>query len=51
MRILQVATLFTPDGEYGGPVRVAMNQALALAAAGHEVTLAGAARGVGGGGV
>ncbi len=48
MRILQVATLFTPDGEYGGPVRVAMNQALALAAAGHEVTLAGAARGFGG---
>ncbi len=45
MRILQVATLFTPDGEFGGPTRVAVNLARELAERGHEVTLAGAARG------
>lgn len=45
MRILHVATLFTPDGEFGGPTRVAMNQTASLAARGHSVTLAGAARG------
>lgn len=45
MRILSVVTLVSPLGEYGGPVRVAVNQAHALAAQGHSVTLAGAARG------
>ncbi|MCO4253145.1 glycosyltransferase [Pseudarthrobacter raffinosi] len=47
MRIIQIATLVTPDGAYGGPVRVAVNQARALLAAGHEVELAAAARGFG----
>jgi len=45
MRILQVATLFSPDGQYGGPTRVALNQSAELASRGHEVTIAGAARG------
>ncbi|MBU8823740.1 glycosyltransferase [Mycolicibacterium goodii] len=47
MRILQVATLFSPDGLYGGPTRVALNQSAELACRGHEVTIAGAARGYG----
>lgn len=38
-------TLVTPDGAYGGPVRVAVNQTRALTEAGHEVTLAAAASG------
>lgn len=42
MRILHVVTLITPDGAYGGPPRVAMNQAVALAARSHEVTVAAA---------
>lgn len=45
MRIIQVATLITPDGAYGGPVRVAVNQTRALLNAGHEVVMAAAARG------
>ncbi|ROS22979.1 glycosyltransferase [Cellulomonas sp. PhB150] len=45
MRIVSVVTLFTPDGAYGGPTRVALNQARALRAAGHEVELAAAATG------
>ncbi|MBC7632274.1 glycosyltransferase [Aeromicrobium sp.] len=45
MRILSVVTLISPLGEYGGPVRVAVNQAKALAARGHDVTIAGSARG------
>ncbi|MGD7707102.1 glycosyltransferase [Microlunatus sp. Y2014] len=45
MRILAVATLVSPDGEYGGPIRVAVNQCRELAARGHDVTLAAAARG------
>lgn len=45
MRIIHVATLVTPDGAYGGPVRVALNQCKELQAAGHEVTFAAAARG------
>lgn len=48
LRVLSVVTLVSPDGEYGGPVRVALNQAAALRDAGHEVTIAGAARGFGG---
>lgn len=47
MRIVQVATLLTPDGAYGGPVRVAVNQTRALLAAGHEVELAVSANGFG----
>ena len=45
MRILSVVTLISPTGEYGGPVRVALNQARALREAGHHVTVAGATRG------
>lgn len=45
MRILHVVTLFSPDGEYGGPVRVALNQAVALRELGHEVTIAAGAQG------
>lgn len=45
MRILQIATLFSPDGAYGGPTRVAVNQCRALRARGHDVILAGGAEG------
>lgn len=48
MRILSVVTLITPLGEYGGPVRVALNQARELIAQGHDVVVAGAARGFSG---
>jgi glycosyltransferase involved in cell wall biosynthesis len=47
MKIIQVATLITPDGAYGGPVRVAVNQTRALLAAGHEVDLVAGAFGFG----
>lgn len=42
MRVLHVVTLITPDGAYGGPPRVAMNQAAALASRSHDVTVAAA---------
>ncbi|MGX5357813.1 glycosyltransferase [Kocuria sp. KH4] len=45
MRILQVVTYISPDGAYGGPVRVAINQAKALSEMGHEVVVAAAAGG------
>ncbi|MGZ8176973.1 glycosyltransferase [Williamsia sp. SKLECPSW1] len=45
VKILHIATLFTPDGQFGGPTRVAGHQAVELARRGHEVTLTGAARG------
>lgn len=45
MKILQVVTYISPDGAYGGPVRVAINQAKALEELGHEVTLAASAGG------
>jgi glycosyltransferase involved in cell wall biosynthesis len=48
MRVLSIVTLMSPSGEYGGPVRVALNQAKALQEAGHDVTVAGGARGYGG---
>lgn len=48
MRILQVVTLISPDGAYGGPVRVAVNQARALIAEGHDVTIAAGHSGFGG---
>lgn len=47
MKILAVVTLVSPNGEYGGPLRVAVNQLQALAERGHEVVLAGAHRGFG----
>lgn len=48
MRILQIVTYISPDGAYGGPVRVAINQAKALRELGHEVVVAAAAGGFGG---
>jgi len=45
VRVLQVATLVSPDGAYGGPVRVALNQCAALQALGHTVELAAGTRG------
>lgn len=45
LRILSVVTLVSPGGEYGGPVRVAVNQGAALREQGHDVVLAGAERG------
>jgi glycosyltransferase involved in cell wall biosynthesis len=45
MRILQIVTLISPDGAYGGPVRVAFNQSRQLRSQGHDVVVAGASRG------
>lgn len=47
MRIVHVVTLVTPEGAYGGPVRVALNQARALIDAGHDVVVAATHRGYG----
>ncbi len=48
MKVLQIVTYISPDGAHGGPVRVALNQAKALTALGHEVIVAGAAGGFAG---
>ncbi|MCG5431648.1 glycosyltransferase [Mycobacterium sp. MYCO198283] len=45
MKILHVVTLISPDGAYGGPVRVAVNQAEVMRSFGHDVTIAAGARG------
>lgn len=45
MRILQIVAYISPDGAYGGPVRVAINQAKALTDLGHEVVVVAAAGG------
>lgn len=45
LRVLHVATLLTPDGAYGGPVRVATNQVRSLRARGHDAVLVAAASG------
>lgn len=45
MKVLGVVTLVSPQGEYGGPVRVAVNQLAALRERGHDVVLAGSHRG------
>lgn len=45
MRILQVVALLSPDGAFGGPARVALNQCAELVRQGHDVTLAAGARG------
>lgn len=47
MKILGVVTLVSPHGEYGGPLRVAVNQLRELADRGHDVVLAGSHRGYG----
>jgi glycosyltransferase involved in cell wall biosynthesis len=40
VRILHVVTLVSADGAFGGPTRVALNQAAALRARGHRVLVA-----------
>jgi len=45
MKILGIVTLVSPLGEYGGPVRVAVNQLRELASRGHDVMLVGSHRG------
>lgn len=45
MKVLQILTLVTPDGAYGGPARVALNQCVALAELGHEPTLVAGSQG------
>lgn len=45
MKILHVVTLISPDGAYGGPVRVALNQADVLRSFGHEVIVVAGAWG------
>lgn len=47
VRVLHVATLVSPDGAFGGPVRVAGNQAAALRGRGHDVVVAAGRRGYG----
>jgi glycosyltransferase involved in cell wall biosynthesis len=39
VRVLHVVTLVSPTGAFGGPTRVAANQARVLAARGHDVTI------------
>lgn len=45
MKILHVVTLASPDGAFGGPLRVALNQAAELARRGHDVQIAAGWRG------
>lgn len=40
MRILHIVTLVTPEGAYGGPTRVAVNQCSALRDQGHDAVIA-----------
>jgi len=39
VKILHIVTLMSPDGAYGGPTRVAVNQASALTGLGYDVTI------------
>lgn len=45
MRITHAVTLVSPDGSYGGPTRVALNQLHELQSRGHNVELIAGARG------
>jgi glycosyltransferase involved in cell wall biosynthesis len=47
VKVLQLVTLVSPDGAFGGPVRVAENQARELRARGHDVVVAAGSRGFG----
>jgi glycosyltransferase involved in cell wall biosynthesis len=47
VKILHLVTLVSPDGAFGGPIRVALNQAAELRRRGHEVHLAAGWRGQG----
>jgi len=46
VKILMVATVVTPDGAYGGPVRVATNISAELVRRGHDVTVVAGYKGV-----
>lgn len=48
MKVLSLVTLISPLGEYGGPVRVAVNQAQAMIDRGHDVRIVGGCRGFNG---
>lgn len=45
MKIIQIATVITPENAYGGPTTVAFNHCRSLIAAGHDVTLVAGASG------
>jgi glycosyltransferase involved in cell wall biosynthesis len=45
VRVLHVTTLVSPDGAFGGPVRVAVNQTVALRESGHDAVLVAGERG------
>ena len=45
MKIVQVATLFTPENAYGGPTTVALGHCRGLIEVGHDVTLVAGAQG------
>lgn len=45
MRVLHVVTLVTPDGAFGGPVRVAVNHVRELRRRGHDAVVVAAASG------
>lgn len=45
MRVLHVVTLISPDGAYGGPTRVALNQTAELARRGIDVEVSAGTRG------
>jgi glycosyltransferase involved in cell wall biosynthesis len=45
MKIAHVVTLVSPDGAFGGPVRVAINLARAAQELGHDVTILGSFHG------
>lgn len=47
MKLLHVVSLVDPEGSFGGPLRVAVNQARALMDEGHEVLIAAGASGYG----
>ncbi|MGW0023002.1 glycosyltransferase [Rhodococcus sp. NPDC003383] len=44
MRVLQVVTMLSRDGAYGGPARVALNQSAELLGRGNDVTVVAATR-------
>lgn len=48
MRILQIATVITPENAYGGPTTVALGHCRALLERGHDVTLVAGAKGFAG---
>lgn len=45
MKVMTAVALTTPNGDYGGPTRVAVNQAVELQKRGHDVTILAGARG------